>query len=211
MFQNPTKMWFAINFCMIEWLLKVILGYLCQLYAHGGTHFSGPLRVFNDKKPCMGKAYLLMKTLEYDLWLWDQPFSLPLSLVNVIKHQFHHWWKMLTNIMCAKTFFNPYLLVEVRLHDDLNAKKSFNHIVLWKNISNLTNYAQTLKDFTNVVESQGPFWQPPSWWPQFIPTWIVGFDWNWCIDTYTHCSLHLGTSVFCAIMWTKLDFILTCP
>jgi len=52
---------------MIEWLLKVILGYLCQLYAHGGTHFSGPLRVFNDKKPCMGKAYLLMKTLEYDL------------------------------------------------------------------------------------------------------------------------------------------------
>jgi hypothetical protein len=23
--------------------------------------------------------------------------------------------------------------------------------------------------------------------------------------------LHLGTSVFCAIMRTKLDFILTCP
>ncbi len=80
-----------------------------------------------------------------------------------------------------------------------------------KKISNLTTFAQTLKDFTNVVESQGPFWQPLSWWPQFIPTWIMGFDWNWCIDTYTHCSLHLGTSVFCAIMRTKLDFILTCP
>jgi hypothetical protein len=26
-----------------------------------------------------------------------------------------------------------------------------------KKISNLTTFAQTLKDFTNVVESQGPF------------------------------------------------------
>jgi len=67
---------------------------------------------------------------------------------------------MLTYIMHAKTF--PYLLVEVRFHDDVNANKSFNHIVLWKNISNLTTYAQTLKDFTNVVESQRPFRQPPS-------------------------------------------------
>jgi hypothetical protein len=83
--------------------------------------------------------------------------------------------------------------------------------VLCKNISNLMTYAQTLKDFTDVVESQRPFWQPLSWWPQFISTWMVGFDWNWCTDTYTHCWLHLGISVFCVIMWTKLDFILTCP
>jgi hypothetical protein len=70
------------------------------------------------------------------------------------------WWKMLTYIMRAKTF--PYLLVEVHFNANVNAKKSFNHIVLWKKISNLTTYAQTLKDFIDVIESQKPLQERPS-------------------------------------------------
>ncbi len=57
------------------------------------------------------------------------------------KHRFYHQWKMLTiNLHYEKTFPNPYLLVESHLHDDVDAKEAFNH-VLQKNINSSTTYA----------------------------------------------------------------------
>ncbi len=51
------------------------------------------------------------------------------------KHQFYHQWKMLTiNLHYEKTFPNPYLLVESYLHDDANAKETFNHVLQKKSI-----------------------------------------------------------------------------
>jgi hypothetical protein len=38
-----------------------------------------------------------------------------------------------------KTILNPYLLVESHLHDDVDAKEAFNH-VLQKNINSSTTY-----------------------------------------------------------------------
>jgi hypothetical protein len=60
----------------------------------------------------------------------------------------------------AKALFNPYLLNEVHLHDDVDAKEVLNRM-LQKNINSPTSYAQVLKDFTNFVENQRPFLAPP--------------------------------------------------
>jgi hypothetical protein len=44
------------------------------------------LRAFDGKQSCMGRAWLVMKTLERCvLSLQDQPFSLPLSFANVME------------------------------------------------------------------------------------------------------------------------------
>jgi hypothetical protein len=51
----------------------------------------------------------------------------------------------------AKALFNPYLLNEVHLHDDANAREVLNHM-LKKNTSSPT---------TNFVENQRPFLTPP--------------------------------------------------
>jgi len=79
----------------------------------------------------------------------------------VIEDQFYQNWKMLTtNLHYVKAFFNPYLLGEVRLHDDANAKEIFNKIL--RKIVHITiAYALDLRKFTNFVESQGPFFYTP--------------------------------------------------
>ncbi len=64
-----------------------------------------------------------------------------------------------TNLHYARAFFNPYLLGEVCLHDDVDAKEALNKI-LQKTISTLTTYALTLKDFTNFLKSWVPFSTP---------------------------------------------------
>jgi hypothetical protein len=65
-----------------------------------------------------------------------------------------------TNLHYAKAFFNPYLLGEARLHDDVNAKETLNKI-LQKIACTLIAYALTLQDFIDFVESQGPFLNTP--------------------------------------------------
>jgi hypothetical protein len=60
----------------------------------------------------------------------------------------------------AKALFNPYLLNEVHLHDDADAKEVLNHM-LQKNTNSPTTYAQVLEDFTNFVDNQRPFLTPP--------------------------------------------------
>jgi hypothetical protein len=60
------------------------------------------LRALDDKQPCMGKVWLIMKTLEqHVLSLRDPSFELPSNLVNVIENQIYHSWRcsQLTNIM----------------------------------------------------------------------------------------------------------------
>ncbi len=111
------------------------------------------LKTFDNKQPCMGKAWLLMKTLEWHvLSLQDPSFKLPLNLADVIENQFYQSWKMLiTNIHYARAFFNPYLLGEVHLHDDVDAKEALNK-VLQKTTITPTTYALTLKDFEDFIE-----------------------------------------------------------
>jgi hypothetical protein len=58
------------------------------------------------------------------------------------------------SLICLKQIIH---LHDVHLHDDVNAKETFNN-VFRKNIGNSTTYAQELKDF---VESQRPFLTPP--------------------------------------------------
>jgi hypothetical protein len=52
----------------------------------------------------------------------------------------------------ARAFFNPYLLGEVCLHDDVDVKEALNKI-LQKTISTPTTYALTLRYFTNLQKS----------------------------------------------------------
>jgi hypothetical protein len=53
----------------------------------------------------------------------------------------------------CKVLFNPYLLGEARLHDDVDVKEAFNR-VLWKTTCTPTAYALAFRDF---VESWSPF------------------------------------------------------
>jgi hypothetical protein len=46
----------------------------------------------------------------------------------------------------CKVFFNPYLLGEAHLHDDVDVKEALN-TVLWKIVRTPTAYALALKDF----------------------------------------------------------------
>jgi hypothetical protein len=57
-----------------------------------------------------------------------------------------------TNLHYARALFNPYLLGEACLHDDVNTKETLNK-VLRKTIRTLTAYALALTDFANFVES----------------------------------------------------------
>jgi hypothetical protein len=77
----------------------------------------------------------------------------------------------------CKVLFNPYLLGEARLHDDVDVKEALNR-VLWKIVRTPTAYDLALKDF---VESWSPFSNthtppPPNERPKLAPTWMVGFD-----------------------------------
>ncbi len=56
------------------------------------------------------------------------------------------------NLHYARALFNPYLLGEVHLHDDANAKEALNRL-LQKIVGTLIAYAQVCKDFTNFVQS----------------------------------------------------------
>jgi hypothetical protein len=50
-------------------------------------------------------------------------------------------------------FFSPYLVVEVCLHDDVDAKEEFNHMLLKNIFCSPTAYSQVLKDFVDFVKS----------------------------------------------------------
>jgi hypothetical protein len=106
--------------------------------------------------------WFIMKTLEWHvLSLQNPPFELPLNLGDVIEDQIYQRWKILTtNLHYARALLNPYILGEVCLHDDANAKEIFNK-VMWKIARTPITYALTLRNFTNFVESQGPIFDTP--------------------------------------------------
>ncbi len=89
------------------------------------------LRAFDGKQACMGRVWLIMKTLgQHVLSLQDPSFELPLNLADVIEDQFYHSWKMLTiELHYARVLFNPYLLGEACLHVDANAKETLNRVL----------------------------------------------------------------------------------
>jgi hypothetical protein len=57
-----------------------------------------------------------------------------------------------TDLHYARALLNPYLLGEIRLHDDANAKKMLKR-VLRKTTHTPTAYALALRDFIDFVES----------------------------------------------------------
>jgi hypothetical protein len=68
---------------------------------------------------------------------------------------------LMINIHYVRALFNPYLLGEVHLHDDVDVKVTLNR-VLQKTTCTLTAYALVLRDFADFVENQGPFFDTPS-------------------------------------------------
>jgi hypothetical protein len=74
--------------------------------------------------------FIMKKLEQHVLSLQNQPFSLPFSLVDVIKYQFYYWWKMLMiGLHYTKAFSNPFKLVEICFHDDVNDKEIFNCVL----------------------------------------------------------------------------------
>ncbi len=67
---------------------------------------------------------------------------------------------MVYNLHYAKVFFNPYLLGEAHLHDDVDVKEALNKF-LWKTTHVSTAYALVLRNFVDFVESQGSFSDTP--------------------------------------------------
>ncbi len=90
---------------------------------------------FDGKQACMGKAWFIMKTLEWHVLSLQNPlFELPSNLANVIEDQFYQKQKMLMiDLHYVGALFNPYLLGEAHLHDDADVKEALNK-VLWKTI-----------------------------------------------------------------------------
>jgi hypothetical protein len=79
----------------------------------------------------------------------------------VIENQIYQRWKLLTiDLHYVKAFFNPYLLGEHFLLDDVDAKEALNK-VLWATICTSTAHALAIKDFADFVESQSPFSNTP--------------------------------------------------
>ncbi len=132
------------------------------------------LKAFDGKQPCMGRVWLLMKTLKrHVLSLWNSPFELPSNLVNVIKNQFYVTWEMLTtNLHYVGAILNPYLLGEVRLHDDADVKEALNKVLL-ENNGYLNYLCFTFKKLCKFCWMSRFFLTPPSDGPRFVPTWMV--------------------------------------
>ncbi len=74
-----------------------------------------------------------------------------------------------TNLHYTRAFLNSYLLGEVCLHDDGDAKGALNK-VSQKTISTPTTYALALRNFVNFVKNRGPFSNtPPNEGPRLVP------------------------------------------
>ncbi len=79
----------------------------------------------------------------------------------MIEDQIYQRWKLLTiDLHYVRAFFNPYLLGERFLLDDVNAKEALNK-VLWAAARTSTVYALAISHFANSVESQSPFFNIP--------------------------------------------------
>jgi hypothetical protein len=83
------------------------------------------LKEFDGKGLCMGKAWLVMNTLEKHVQsMGEPPFSLLLELANSVKSQFQHQWRMMKiDLHYVGAFLNPYILGNNMIHDDVNAKE----------------------------------------------------------------------------------------
>jgi hypothetical protein len=75
---------------------------------------------------------------------------------------------LMINLHYAKAFLNPYLLGEVHLHDDANAKEALNK-VLRKTICTSTIYALALKDLQILWKVEVHFLTPSSEGPRLAP------------------------------------------
>jgi len=91
----------------------------------------------------------------------------------------------------ARTLFNPYLLGEVHLHDDVVAKETLNRF-LQKTNGIPTTYALILEDFANFVKSQGPF----STMPLMKDLDLLSHEW-WDLIRVSKCTL---APIVCCIL-----------
>jgi hypothetical protein len=77
----------------------------------------------------MGKAWLVMKTLEKHVQsLENPPFSLPPKLASHVESQFQCLWRMMkTNLHYVGALLNPYFLGNNMIHDDVDAKEGIKY------------------------------------------------------------------------------------
>jgi hypothetical protein len=59
---------------------------------------------------------------------------------------------LMIDLRYARALFNPYLLDDIHLHDDVDAKEVLN-IFLWKTSTPIA-YAQVLENFSTIVENR---------------------------------------------------------
>jgi len=117
---------------------------------------------------------------------------------------------LMTNLHYARAFLNPYLLGEVCLHDDVDAKEASN-TVLRKIISTPTTYALVLRDFANFVESQGPFSNtPPNERPRLAPNkwWdLIGVGGRTFAPITYHILAQMCFTPSCEWNWNSYSFV----
>ncbi len=182
----------------------------CANFVHMVEPVSVSLKAFDDKQPCMGRVWLIMKILEWHvLSLQDPLFKLPSNLVDVIEDRFSQRWKMLTiDLHYVRAFFNPYLLGENCLHDD--AEEALN-IVLWKITHTSTAYALALKDFANFVENWSPFfWHPLVKDLEFLPhKWwdLIGIGGHTVVPIICHILVQMCSTSSCEHNWSSYSFV----
>jgi hypothetical protein len=139
------------------------------------------------------------------------PFESPLNLGDVIEDQFYQRWKMLKiDLHYAGALFNPYLLGEVCLHDDADAKEIFNK-VLRKIACTPTTYPLAFKKFTNFVGSQGPFFDTPlvkdlylfphEWWD------LIGTSGRTLAPIVCHILAQVCSASLCKCNWISYSFV----
>jgi hypothetical protein len=133
------------------------------------------LREFDGKRPAMGKAWIVMKKVEkHVLALRDPPFSLEAEYAEHAERAFYtRWTMMLTDLHYAAALLNPFLLDEVTLMDDNEAREAILE-VLRKLTTGGFAFAAALSEYQAFRDRRGVFaglpdvntlnLEPHEWW-----------------------------------------------
>lgn len=133
------------------------------------------LREFDGKHPCMDKAWLVMKKVEkHVLSLRDPPFSLEQRYAIPAIDDFYKRWDMLrTDLHYAGALLNPFLLDEVMLMDDDEAREAILRVLRKLAVGDQA-FASALSEYQAFRDRRGIFGglpdvntlnlEPHEWW-----------------------------------------------
>jgi hypothetical protein len=133
------------------------------------------LREFDGKKPAMGKAWIVMKKVEKHVYaLRDPPFSLEAHYAEHAEEAFKARWAMMrTDLHYAAALLNPFLLDEVVLEDDNDAKEAIISVLRKLTVGGFA-FADALSEYQSFRDRRGIFaglpdvntlnLEPHEWW-----------------------------------------------